>query len=358
LRTDGTIYTYHEYDFYRFNDIEIVDNKIYASEAFAPRMYRVDPLTGDLELIIDDWSLYYFYDLAFDGNYFYVDEWDLNRYDVLGNKAGTAAFDETVFGSTYDGTYLWILDEFAQIRCWDIGAWPSIAELIDNSFPAPTEFCRGLWFDGTHFWTAESIDGTLGHIYRFEYGGRIVAQWDEPAFNGWAAGLILANNPPDIPGNPIPADNAIKIPVATTLAWNSSDQDGDSLFYNVYLDTAIPPVLVSLLQPDTAFDPDGELANGREYYWQIIAYDIHGDSAVGQIWSFTTQTSYICGDANSDQTVNVGDAVYLIAYVFAGGLPPSPEEAGDANCDGEVNVGDSVYLIAYVFDGGEEPCCP
>jgi hypothetical protein len=67
---------------------------------------------------------------------------------------------------------------------------------------------------------------------------------------------------------------------------------------------------------------------------------------------------YSCGDANSDQTINVGDAVFLIAYVFTGGPSPEPEEAGDANCDGQVNVGDAVYLIAYVFSGGAEPCCP
>lgn len=31
---------------------------------------------------------------------------------------------------------------------------------------------------------------------------------------------------------------------------------------------------------------------------------------------------YVCGDANGDGTVNISDAVYLIAYIFAGGQPP------------------------------------
>jgi photosystem II stability/assembly factor-like uncharacterized protein len=68
--------------------------------------------------------------------------------------------------------------------------------------------------------------------------------------------------------------------------------------------------------------------------------------------------SFICGDANGDGTINVGDAVFLISYVFKGGPAPEPLEAGDANCDEQVNVGDAVYLIAYVFKGGPEPCCP
>jgi len=67
---------------------------------------------------------------------------------------------------------------------------------------------------------------------------------------------------------------------------------------------------------------------------------------------------YLCGDANADMAVNVGDAVYMIAYVFKSGPPPVPVDGGDANCDGNPNVGDAVYLIAYVFKGGPPPCCP
>jgi sugar lactone lactonase YvrE len=67
-------------------------------------------------------------------------------------------------------------------------------------------------------------------------------------------------------------------------------------------------------------------------------------------------TDYECGDANGDEQVNVGDAVFLIAYIFNGGPAPVPEIAGDANCDGGVNVGDAVYLIGYTFNGGPKPC--
>jgi hypothetical protein len=67
---------------------------------------------------------------------------------------------------------------------------------------------------------------------------------------------------------------------------------------------------------------------------------------------------YICGDANFDEQVNVGDAVFLINYVFKGGPAPYPLVAGDTNGEGQVNVGDAVYLINYVFKGGPEPSCP
>jgi hypothetical protein len=73
-----------------------------------------------------------------------------------------------------------------------------------------------------------------------------------------------------------------------------------------------------------------------------------------------TTAAYVCGDNNGDGTVDVGDAVHLIQFVFAGGPAGQPMVAGDANCDGGVNVGDAVCVINYVFRAGPQPCsiCP
>jgi PKD repeat protein len=69
-----------------------------------------------------------------------------------------------------------------------------------------------------------------------------------------------------------------------------------------------------------------------------------------------SEPDYICGDANSDEDVNVSDAVYIINYVFVGGDAPDPLESGDVNCDDTCNVSDAVWIINYVFVGGNEPC--
>jgi hypothetical protein len=189
LKMDGSIHDFFEYEFYRFVDTEVVNNALYVSEAFAPRMYKVNIENGELELIIDDWSLYYFYGLAFDGIYFYVDEWDLNRYEVDGTKDGTASFDGDVFGSAWDGSYLWTLDDTDVVKCWDISGWPSVIQVPSNNFAPPSPDCRGLWFDGEYFWSAESLDG-LGYIYQFDYSGSVIDQWLEPAYRGWSACVI------------------------------------------------------------------------------------------------------------------------------------------------------------------------
>jgi len=197
LQMDGSVITYFEYDFYYFADLEVVNNEVYVAEAFAPRVYKIDLRTGDLELIIDDWSLYYFYDLGFDGTYFYVTEWDLNRYDINGNFDGRASFDEDVMGSAWDGRYLWMLNDVNQIKCWNVSRWPSLTEVPGNMFAPPTAQCRGLWFDGHYFWTAESIDGVLGKIYQFDYDGTVVDQWLAPAFRGWSACVVKGTTTPD-----------------------------------------------------------------------------------------------------------------------------------------------------------------
>jgi hypothetical protein len=68
-----------------------------------------------------------------------------------------------------------------------------------------------------------------------------------------------------------------------------------------------------------------------------------------------------CGNANGDGAINISDAVYLIAYIFAHGTAPGDCNyalgRGDANGDGVVNISDAVYLIAYIFAHGTAPHC-
>jgi len=231
LHLDGSVITYYEYWYYRFADLEIINNNVYVSDAFAPRVYKVNLTNGDLEVIIDDWTLYYFYDVAFDGTFFYVTEWDLNRYDIYGNKDGTAPFDEDVMGAAWDGIYYWTLNDNGEIKCWNLTTWPSVVEMADNSFSSPSDYCRGLWFDGQYFWTAESIDGILGYIYQFDYQGIIINQWVEPAFLGWSAGIILGDNtPPEPPVISGPSNGTVGENITYTITSNDSDND-DLFFY-------------------------------------------------------------------------------------------------------------------------------
>ncbi len=68
-----------------------------------------------------------------------------------------------------------------------------------------------------------------------------------------------------------------------------------------------------------------------------------------------TPPAYVPGDANHDNIVDIGDAVYLIAYIFSGGSAPVPMIAGDVNADCAVDISDVVYIISYIFSGGPAP---
>ncbi|MBD3233552.1 MAG: T9SS type A sorting domain-containing protein [candidate division Zixibacteria bacterium] len=218
LDINGNVLNYFEYDFYYFCDLELVDGEIYAAEAFAPRVYKIDIETGELDVFIDDWSLFYFYDVAFDGEYFYVTEWDLNRYDINGDKDGTASFDADAMGGAWDGEYYWTTDDAGQITCWDISNWQSVTEVPANNFAAPTSSCRGLWYDGRYFWSAESKDQILGKIYQFDHSGNIIQEWNEPAYRGWSA-CIMYYDQPSIFVDMIPHDPPIEVPAGGSFTY-------------------------------------------------------------------------------------------------------------------------------------------
>jgi hypothetical protein len=105
-------------------------------------------------------------------------------------------------------------------------------------------------------------------------------------------------------------------------------------------------------------------------YGQVLVFNDHVDTMLywydsfGVLENIYPPGDYFvypeCGDANGDDQINVGDAVFIINYVFKGGEPPDPLCEADANGDGDVNVADAVYLINFVFKGGNPPvddCC-
>jgi hypothetical protein len=65
----------------------------------------------------------------------------------------------------------------------------------------------------------------------------------------------------------------------------------------------------------------------------------------------------LAGNANGDDKVNIGDAVFIVNYIFRGGAPPACLGEGNPNCDANINIGDAVYLVNYLFRGGPAPCC-
>jgi hypothetical protein len=115
---------------------------------------------------------------------------------------------------------------------------------------------------------------------------------------------------------------------------------------------------------DTATDTTlfvTDLGVGDKYY-TVRAKDSEGQYSnyspltMAHVY-YETQCPWKVADANNDAAVDISDVVYLIAYIFSGGSPPTPNAkgSGDADCSGAVDISDVVYLIAYIFSAGSPP---
>ena len=113
----------------------------------------------------------------------------------------------------------------------------------------------------------------------------------------------------------------------------------------------------------TTFDPgnppnlSGYPTLATDFAFQMSVTDSSSTPMADTVWfHISVKDTYLCGDPNNDDTINVSDAIWLINYIFMSGDPPNPEESGDCNCDGKINITDIVWIVNHVFSGGWEPC--
>jgi hypothetical protein len=192
---------------------------------------------------------------------------------------------------------------------------------------------------------------------KFDYNPWIYAPMD--------SSLIIATIDADAPTSAADPLSTVTNSLSFMVTWGGSDDPGGSgiASYTIFVRDGEGPYEKWLSNTNAT----SEIYNGEPnhtYYFYSIATDNVGHiEERPQSHDASTTIDWIptCGDANSDQAVNVADAVFLINYVFKGGPEPVPVCIGDANGDGVVNIGDAVYLIAHIFSGGPPPvegCCP
>ncbi len=57
--------------------------------------------------------------------------------------------------------------------------------------------------------------------------------------------------------------------------------------------------------------------------------------------------------SNYNQSVNIADAIFLLDYLFIGGVASVCPDAADSNDDGSLNIGDAINLLNFLFSNGE-----
>jgi len=104
-------------------------------------------------------------------------------------------------------------------------------------------------------------------------------KWDNPLDP-------TGNQAPSVPSNPSPADSGMGRDSGLVLSWQSQDPDsGDTAYFDVFFDTTSSPGLAQARCTVTTFQPTN-VHSAKQYYWRVIAYDNHNDSAFGPFWQF------------------------------------------------------------------------
>ncbi|MEZ5358007.1 MAG: hypothetical protein R3F48_04190 [Candidatus Zixiibacteriota bacterium] len=222
---------------------------------------------------------------------------------------------------------------------------PAIDDLVsDNAYQPATNFAE----DGIYYWRVKA--------YR-------TAEADSTEFSDYWS-FLYDTHEPDSPILLSPGDGVTTTIHTPTFVWSySNDATGTPESYTLELstdNTFSTPETINTFEglTDTTLALDTPLAVPGTYYWRVNHLDQAGnESGYTTPYSFNYIT-FVCGDANGDISINIGDAVYLVMYIFKGGPAPDPIESGDANCDGSTNIGDAVYIVSYIFKGGPAPCCP
>jgi parallel beta-helix repeat protein len=121
----------------------------------------------------------------------------------------------------------------------------------------------------------------------------MVLSWDNHGLSSpgsvWRFTTELMNEPPAPPTSPQPSDGALNVSVTAHLSWTANDPNlGDTMTFDVYFGTINPPPKIVSNHSTASYNP-GTMSPGTTYYWRIIAWDNHGASTQGALWSFTTQ---------------------------------------------------------------------
>ena len=67
---------------------------------------------------------------------------------------------------------------------------------------------------------------------------------------------------------------------------------------------------------------------------------------------------FIRGECNGDASIDVADGIFLLAFLFTGGLASTCQDASDVNDDGGIDIADAINLLAYLFTAGDFPPAP
>jgi hypothetical protein len=100
---------------------------------------------------------------------------------------------------------------------------------------------------------------------------------------GWEAEIscFQITGPPDCAGDPVPADNAVNVPISIPLTWVSDYAPAFDVYFGT---TPEPPFAATVSAP--SYSPS--LQPYTTYYWKVVPKNDIGNAEDCPVWSFTT----------------------------------------------------------------------
>jgi hypothetical protein len=95
---------------------------------------------------------------------------------------------------------------------------------------------------------------------------------------------------------------------------------------------------------------------------QQLVPDDYQDATVASLDSLSVAVLAYCvstvgpGNVDGQGAITSADIIYLVNYVFKGGVPPDPPQRADINCSDAPTSADVIALVNYVFKSGIKPC--
>jgi len=67
---------------------------------------------------------------------------------------------------------------------------------------------------------------------------------------------------------------------------------------------------------------------------------------------------FVRGDSNSDGSIDLSDAVFILIALFGGGRDPSCNDSADVDDSGDLDITDGIFLLDTLFRGSQAPLPP
>ncbi|MEM7165067.1 MAG: dockerin type I repeat-containing protein [Planctomycetota bacterium] len=263
-----------------------------------------------------------------------------------GTQLNNASYREALVGALDNGGYLLSLTGPTMTQMSAIQAWASEDPSVHLEIaPVPG--------DGDFYLASKATD-LGGNVWNYEYA---LLNYNSDRSAGsfelvLPAGSLVTNtgfHDPDYhSGEPYSATDWTSSTTATTLRWETetfaTNADANAIrwgtLYNFRCDVDSPPALgsvtIGLFKPGVISDV----------------------TIPAMVPAACTTPPFVRGDVTADGSVNLTDAIGILAYLFNSAPAPTPLQRADSNGDGSYNLVDATYVLGYLFTLGPPPPFP